>query len=95
MISTVLKNPLFLKVLKLQQQRHILPYDMSMYDNIKFVIPNHYLDLNSRRTVRYYPLTRVEGVPTNEAVEISNELIGNIIRDIIVNINYPCHLHQE
>ena len=57
-----------------------LPYDMSMYDNIKFVIPNHYLDLNSRRTVRYYPLTRVEGVPTNEAVEISSELIGNIIK---------------
>ena len=61
-------------------ETHPLPYDMSMYDNIKFVIPNHYLDLNSRRTVRYYPLTRVEGVPTNEAVEISSELIGNIIK---------------
>lgn len=62
------------------EETHPLPYDMTMYDEIKFVIPNHFLDVRNRKAVRYYPISKTNRLSIDEAAEISNKLIGNIIK---------------
>ena len=57
---------------------HPMPYDMTMYDEIKFVIPNHYLDCEKRNVKRYYPLEKVEDISVEKAAEITNKLLENI-----------------
>ena len=34
---------------------HVLPYDLSMYDEVKYVLPNHYLNISKRKIKRFYP----------------------------------------
>lgn len=59
---------------------HPLPYDISMYDEIKFVIPNHFLNTKTRTITRYYPLEKVGKMSSYDAAILSSELIGNIIK---------------
>lgn len=58
---------------------HPLPYDLTMYDEIKFVIPNYYLDCKKRSVKRYYPLHKKGVITVDEAAEISTKLTNNII----------------
>ena len=58
---------------------HPLPYDLTMYDEIKFVIPNNYLDCSKRTVNRYYPLKKGKEISSDEAAKISSKLINNII----------------
>ncbi|NMA67039.1 MAG: hypothetical protein GX957_12540 [Clostridiaceae bacterium] len=61
---------------------HPLPYDMTMYDNIKKMPPNHYFLYNSkvRDVVRYYPVSRKVPVSVKDAAELSSKLLKNIIQ---------------
>jgi len=61
-------------------ETHPLPYDMSMYDQIKFVIPNHFLNIETRTMTRYYPLSKIKKISNKNAAIISSELLGNIIK---------------
>lgn len=61
-------------------ETHPLPYDVSMYDEVKFVIPNHFLNCESRKTTRYYPLIKVKETSAKTAALISSEIISNTIR---------------
>lgn len=60
-----------------------LPYDLTMYDNIKMVIPNHYLDVVNRKAVRYYPLTKSKDLSTNQVAEFTSKVLKNIIKGYI------------
>jgi hypothetical protein len=62
------------------EETHPLPYDLTMYDEIKLVIPNHYLVCNNRKVVRYYPLEEVERVSSKKAAQISVSLLENIVK---------------
>ncbi|NMB40789.1 MAG: hypothetical protein GX996_02505 [Firmicutes bacterium] len=67
------------KIKTFAAETHPLPYDMSMYDEIKYVIPNHYLDCKKRKACRFYPVTKEKNVSVEKAAKISSEIINNII----------------
>ncbi len=56
-----------------------LPYDMTMYDQIKMVIPNHYLACDERKSVRYYPAEKVKNISIDEAAEKSSVILQAIL----------------
>lgn len=56
-----------------------LPYDMTMYDQIKKVPPNHFLEFQSRTATRFYPLERSDPVSVEMAAEMSSKALRNII----------------
>lgn len=58
---------------------HSLPYDLSMFDQIKHVIPNHYLNCGERKIVRFYPSRCEDSIGIDQAVRESVRIIGNII----------------
>lgn len=66
-------------------ETHPLPYDMTMYDEVKFVIPNHYLNCENRKVYRYYPINEVKKMTVDEVAKKSAELLENIISGYISN----------
>lgn len=73
------ESPLSIKIKNSAHETHPLPYDMSMYDQVKFVIPNHYLDCNAQKMIRYYPLVKTEEITVDAAASISCKSVNNII----------------
>ncbi len=61
-------------------ESHPLPYDLTMYDNIKVVIPNHFLNVKGRTAIRYYPLSKNDDMTTTEVAELSSKIIRNTIK---------------
>ncbi len=72
------ESPRSKKIKSAAAQTHPLPYDLTMYDEIKCVIPNNYLDCKQRVPKRYYPLYRQECISVEEAVNKSCRLLKNI-----------------
>ncbi len=58
---------------------HPLPYDLTMYDQMKKVPPNHFFDCESRRAVRYYPVKRETSLPAEYVAQLSSTLLKNIV----------------
>lgn len=57
---------------------HPLPYDLSMYEQVKYVIPNHYLDCSTQRANRYFPKGEIATRDVDDVVMASVELLVNI-----------------
>lgn len=51
--------------------------DMTMYDNVKALLPNHYLSLKDSRPVRYFPYENLKIAQTDAEV---NECVDNTIQ---------------
>lgn len=66
-------------------EMHPLPYEMSMYDEIKLVNANHYLDCRKRIGVRYYPLEKKDSIKLDDASRSTIELLSNIAKGYIKN----------
>ena len=49
------------------EQQQPLPYDITMYDEIKTLIPNHYLDVKTKKAQRFFPIERLESMSLDEA----------------------------
>lgn len=60
-------------------QTHPLPYDLTMYDHVKKVPPNHFFDSNSREAVRYYPVKEETPLSADDAARMSSALLKNIV----------------
>ena len=45
------------------------PGDGTVYDGIKHLLPNHYLDIHELKSYRYWPNTHLERLQINDAVE--------------------------
>ena len=58
-----------------------LPYDLSMYDEIKIVIPNHYLDCKLQSVIRYYPSRACRPKTTSQIVRESAEILSVIAEE--------------
>jgi asparagine synthetase B (glutamine-hydrolysing) len=56
-----------------------LPYDMTMYDQIKMVPPNHFFECEARTVIRHYPLEKRDPVTVDMAATIASKLLMNII----------------
>jgi hypothetical protein len=63
-----------------------LPNDMTMYDEIKLVLPNHYLLCTVGEMRRYYPNRVSSKISFEDAVDKSIELLTNIMVEL--NKNY-------
>ena len=73
------ESPLSKQIKSSAAETFPLPYDMSMYDEIKYVLPNHYLNCQNRKVIRYYPKDYEANIAIEKAAKISRELIHNII----------------
>ena len=73
-----------LTVIKKAQNRNniIMPNDMTRYDQIKCLLPNHYLNTGTGKAVRFYPKAG-DGreIPVSQAAERTIALARNIISE--------------
>lgn len=57
-----------------------MPYDITQYREIKQVIPNHYLEINSNRAVRFInSVKKQKGITVERATEIVSPMIEKIL----------------
>ncbi|MGX7363789.1 hypothetical protein [Aerococcus suis] len=61
------------------EQQQPMPYDMTMYDKVKVVIPNHYLDWDKQGSIRYFPS---QDLPKRQLSEVVDETITIVNRVI-------------
>ncbi len=62
-----------------------LPYDLTMYDEIKLVLPNHYLLCTTGEVHRYYPNKVSCKISLEDAADKSIELLTNIMAELSKN----------
>ena len=54
--------------------------DLTMYDEIKLVLPNYYFDFKNREAVRFFPITKQEKISYDEALEISDKYLMRLFK---------------
>ena len=72
-----------------------LPYDMTLYDEIKCLLPNHYLDLINKKVFRFAPKSLPKKTDEREIDEIINHtvhLIENIVDEYLKYYEVVCPL---
>lgn len=53
--------------------------DETNFENINHLLPNHYLDLNNKQSIRYWPNKIISTIPTTDSAKQVSELLqGNI-----------------
>lgn len=52
-----------------------LPGDVTMYANIKALVPNNYYDVNERKTVRYWPRESISGISKRKFLKRCDEYL--------------------
>lgn len=68
-----------INIKKAAEQQQPLPYNITMYEEIYTLIPNHYLDIKKKRMERFFPTHSIEQVSMDEAVIETIEKTKNII----------------
>lgn len=53
--------------------------DESIYENIFHLLPNHYLDLNLKKTFRFFPIEHIQPISFQEAVEQSKQILKGLM----------------
>ncbi|MCB0395331.1 MAG: hypothetical protein KDD36_01680 [Flavobacteriales bacterium] len=61
---------------KKQTIEHWMPAGCSLYESVKNLVPNHYLDVANRVQVRFWPVKRIGQVSMEEGVEKASELLA-------------------
>jgi len=56
------------------------PGDCSPFKSIFHLLPNHYLDLNTGETVRFWPTSRLNTMPLHDCVEHAAEILQKLMR---------------
>jgi asparagine synthetase B (glutamine-hydrolysing) len=56
-----------------------LPGDASMYEGIKALLPNHYVDLRTGQSQRFWPDADLKGMSRQEAVAESSRLLRGLM----------------
>lgn len=54
--------------------------DETYYDEIKHLLPNHYLDINKKQSFRYWPNEPIQRLELNEAAERACEYLKGILK---------------
>ncbi|EKU93000.1 Uncharacterised protein [Alloiococcus otitis] len=63
--------------------QHPLPYNITMFEEIKVLIPNHYYDSNTGEMHRYFPLDDVSHISLLNATEKTIYVIRNVLSFIL------------
>ncbi len=71
-----------------------MPYDVTLYDHIRTLLPNHYLKVDSGSAVRFFPsVARIKPDATlDKVVETSIGLVDNIVREYLKHEDCICPL---
>lgn len=56
------------------------PGDCSPFKDVFHLLPNHYLDLKTGETVRYWPTSRLNGTPLQECVEQATDILQRLMK---------------
>jgi len=62
------------------EQQQPLPYNITMYHNIYSLIPNHFLNIKSKRMDRYFPYKSLEEISMEDAVKKTINYTKNILK---------------
>jgi len=62
------------------EQQQPLPYNMTMFGEIKTLIPNHFLNINDQKMVRFFPVRLLNKTSMDTAVNETIEKSKNIIK---------------
>lgn len=54
--------------------------DLTMYDEIKLVLPNYYFDFKKRKTIRFFPIGKQEKISYAEALDISDKYLTRLFK---------------
>ena len=71
---------------------HPLPYELTMYNGVRALLPNHYLDLNARKSVRINLKIPTGQAPTSvdDVVDSTLKLILNTAREYGKYYSFAC-----
>jgi hypothetical protein len=58
---------------------HWYPGNITLFDNIYHLTPNHYLDMTSRKVIRYWPRERLSPISISECIPKVSALLSGII----------------
>lgn len=56
------------------------PGDGTIYKNVKHLLPNRYLDVNTRSIVRYWPNEKLERIELAQAVRVASRTLIDVIK---------------
>lgn len=79
------------KAIKIKQsaaEQHPLPYNMTMYDEIGIVTPNHYLDGRANKMVRYYPSQKVDKWSFDKGAEETINVMEQVVARLVKEHNF-------
>ncbi|WP_103110403.1 hypothetical protein [Brevibacillus reuszeri] len=72
----------FVQSVEYREMEQLWPGDGSMYKKIKHLTPNHFLDVKKGSITRYWPLSKLEPIGVDEAVEGAVEILKGSLRAI-------------
>ncbi|MDN6290428.1 MAG: hypothetical protein L0J63_09100 [Tetragenococcus koreensis] len=81
-IADALNLPLSNRSIEIKSQaeeQQPLPYDSSMYEGVKVVIPNHYLNVKAQRAMRFFPVRKLEERVMEDVITESITLTQNVV----------------
>lgn len=61
------------------EPQHPLPYNITMYKEVKFLVPNHLLNIKTQKKERFYPKLSMKSISMDDAVEETIEKTHNIL----------------
>ena len=70
------------------EDQHPLPHNITMYDEVKILIPNHLLDVENRKMVRYYPNEKQSQNDFDFVVEETINVMDRLIRRFVKEYNF-------
>jgi hypothetical protein len=78
------KGTRFIETFRRQHPEYWWPIDTSPYDGIRRLVPNHYLDLETGTTHRFWP---IDGIPPRPLEEVAVES-ADLLRRLIESASY-------
>lgn len=61
------------------EEQQPLPYDISMYEGIKIVLPNHFLNVKWQRATRFFPKAKLEQRTMDDVIKETITLTQNVV----------------
>lgn len=71
------------KINKMSEEQQPLPFNITLYDEIKVLIPNHYLDVSKKIMVRFFPITKKDDMSLDEVVKETIKVMDLVIPKIM------------
>lgn len=65
------------------EQQHPMPNDLTVYQQVKNVLPNHYLDVTAKQSKRFFPLQKLPETSVDEAINQTSQIIDRILKKVL------------